>query len=522
MSLPLVLQDLPDLDLEDIKNMSPAELEVLDSWIFEDPRIWLTQGGPQTQALNSEADEVFYGGQAGGGKTDLIIGMSLTEHINSIIFRREATQLTGIIQRMTDVLGNRDGYNGTAKVWMPSIPHDPSQRIIEFGSVPNAGDETRYQGRPHDLIGFDEICNFLEQQYRFLKGWLRSAKGHRSRVVCSGNPPTTPEGQWVRNYWGPWLDSNHPNPAEPGELRWYTTDPITGEDKEFPDGSPVEIDGEMIEPKSRTFIPSSVEDNLFLQHTGYKNQLAALPEPLRSQMLKGDFSAGMEDDEWQCIPSAAVRAAMDRWERPAIMPPMTAIGIDVARGGQDRTVLARLHDKWMDELLDYPGAMTPTGGAVAALVVQNQRNAAPMKIDSIGVGSSVIDFLQGNDAPVVPINGAAGTTLKEKTGQFGFYNLRAQIYWRFREMLLDDTELVALPNDSELLSDLCAARFEVRPGNKIKVEDKREIKKRIGKSPDKGDAVLYAFAEMGTGTMVQNGRRLKWSDPIQYPDLGLV
>ena len=502
--------------------MSDSEKQALSAMLFDVQPIWIPQGGPQTDAQDCLADEIFYGGQAGGGKSELLIGLALTQQIHSIIFRREATQLQGIIQRMTEILGDREGYNGTNKIWAPTIHGDANQRVIEFGSVPNLGDETRYQGRPHDFIGFDEICNFLESQYRFLKGWLRSAQGVRTRVVCAGNPPTTAEGQWVKDYWGPWLQEGHPNPAQPGELRWYTTDPVTGKDMEFMNGDPVEVAGEWVTPKSRTFIPSSVEDNMFLEHTGYKDQLAALPEPLRSQMKEGDFSADMEDDAWQVMPSAAVRAAMDRWEKPQQMPAMTSIGIDPARGGADEMVLARLHGRWMDELLAFPGAMVPDGPAAAALVVQYQRNAAPMRIDSIGIGSSVIDHLKGNDAPVVPINGAAATGLKDKTAQFGFYNLRAQIYWKLREALLDDTDPIALPSDPQLLAELCAVRYEIRPGNKIFVRSKDEVKKLLGHSPDRGDAVVYAFANVGTGNMTQNGRRLGWNDKITYPDMGYV
>ena len=41
---------------------------------------WVPNPGPQTQAFLCEADELFYGGEAGGGKTDLGIGLALTAH----------------------------------------------------------------------------------------------------------------------------------------------------------------------------------------------------------------------------------------------------------------------------------------------------------------------------------------------------------------------------------------------------------------------------------------------------------
>ena len=96
--------------------------------------------------------------------------------------------------------------------------------------------------------------------------------------------------------------------------------------------------------------------------------LNALPEPLRSQMLNGDFAAGMEDSPWQVIPTGWVDAAMARWKPRDAKGEMSCVGVDVARGGRDETVIARRHGNWYDEPLGYPGAQTPDGPAVAGLV----------------------------------------------------------------------------------------------------------------------------------------------------------
>jgi hypothetical protein len=79
---------------------------------------------------------------------------------------------------------------------------------------------------------FDEICHFTEGQFRTLIGWLRTDNPDiRQRVIAAGNPPTSAEGEWVKRFWGAWLDPQHPNPAKPGELRWYVTNE-KGEDQE--------------------------------------------------------------------------------------------------------------------------------------------------------------------------------------------------------------------------------------------------------------------------------------------------
>jgi hypothetical protein len=65
-------------------------------------------------------------------------------------------------------------------------------------------------------------------------------------VLGLWNPP---EGFWVVKYWGPWLDKTHPNPAKPGELRWFTT--VAGEDREVDGPGPHLIEGStsMLDPE---------------------------------------------------------------------------------------------------------------------------------------------------------------------------------------------------------------------------------------------------------------------------------
>jgi hypothetical protein len=58
--------------------------------------------GPQTLAYHTPADELFYGGAAGGGKTDLLLCLAATVHQNGLILRRESTQLQELIQRSHD------------------------------------------------------------------------------------------------------------------------------------------------------------------------------------------------------------------------------------------------------------------------------------------------------------------------------------------------------------------------------------------------------------------------------------
>lgn len=473
--------------------------------------IWIPQDGPQYKAFHSQADITFYGGAAGGGKTDLLLGLCLTEHQHSIIFRREAVQLTGIEERMTKILGTRDGYNSQKGIWRL-----PEGRVLELGSVKEPDDWMKYQGRPHDLKGFDEITHFTELQFRTLIGWMRTDDPNiRQRVVAAGNPPTTAEGEWVKRFWAAWLDPQHPNPAKPGELRWYVTNE-KGEDQEVPDSSPFMVGGELMTPKSRTFIPSSVDDNLFLTTTGYKATLQALPEPLRSQMLRGDFNAGASDPAWQTIPTEWVKAAQARWVKKDAKGEMTAIGLDPARGGIDKTSAARRHGQWFDEIVTEPGVVTKDGPTTAAFVVPLIRNGACICVDSIGIGSSALDFIQGLNLNVYAVNGSEASSSMTKAGNLHFRNRRAEMYWLLREAL-DPTnpDPIALPPDAELLADLCAVRYKVVPmgkGAAIQMRSKDEIREALGRSPDKGDSVAMTFVQ-GIPRSIKSQKK-SWRDRL--------
>lgn len=448
--------------------------------------MWVPLPGPQSQALNTEADFLFYGGQAGGGKTDLLIGLALTQHQRSIIYRREAKQLEAIKDRATEILGTREGLNTQTGIWRME------SRQVEFGGVQLSGDEYSYQGRPHDLKGFDEITHFLESQFRFLCGWNRSTKpGQRCRVVCTGNPPTDSDGEWVIRFWAPWLDNGYSNPALPGEVRWFVR--LGDEDVEVESAEPIQWHGETVHPKSRTFIPSSVEDNPFLAQTGYKATLQALPEPLRSQMLHGDFAAGREDDPWQVIPTEWIKKAQERWTETTDKP-MSTMGVDVARGGRDETILAPRHGTYFAPLIAVPGKSTPDGPAVSALVVQHLRDGATIMIDVVGVGASPYDHLKGAKLDITPISSADKSYETDRTGKLTFQNKRSELWWRMREALdpVHGSDL-ALPPDRKLMADLATPRWKLLGGGKIAVENKEDCIKRLGRSPDHGDAAVYAL-----------------------------
>lgn len=523
--------------------LTPKERAELDALIAADliEHRWRPLPGPQTMAYESTADVIGFGGAAGGGKTDLAIGMALTQHHRVQVFRRQGPELTSIIDRLAEIVGSSDAITGKPAVY------EANDVKIEFNSIPNLGDETKYQGRAKDLLVIDEAANFLEQQVRFVKGWVRTTRpGQRTRTLMTFNPPTSAEGRWVLDFFAPWLDKRHSMyPTEPGKLRYVYVDPLTGEDVWVEDDNPgvfvfqgndrvYDFDParyrpeEIIRPESRTFIPSRITDNPFLVSTGYMTTLQSMPEPLRSQMLLGNFEAGLEDDPWQVIPTRWVEQAMERWRDRSPKGELMSLGVDVARGGKDNTVLSPRYKTrpapgeastsyWFDKLQLHPGTETPNGATVAGLVIASHRDHAPIHLDVIGVGASPYDKLNEASQPVYGVNVSEKATATDKSGRLTFFNQRSQLWWQMRELLDPEADNgIALPLDKDLLAELCAPRWEMS-GMTVKVESRDEIVKRVGRSPDRASALILAAIDTPKVPQMRYlEREASASNPLDY------
>lgn len=471
-------------------SLTPQQLEELDQLLLTTQGVWLPQPGPQTLAVYTEAQELFFGGAAGGGKTDLLLGLAATEHSQSIIWRREYPQLDAIVERSKELYNGLGKFRDDRYFWRLE-----GWRRVEFRAMQLVKDAMKFQGRPHDLKGYDEITHFTKFQYTFTKAWNRSVKpGQRCRTIAVGNPPVDVEGRWVIEYWGPWLDEKNPRPAKAGELRWFIS--VNSKDYEVEGKGNWKFRGNVYESKSRTFIPSRLDDNLFLSDTDYSATLDTLPEPLRSQLRNGDFTAGIEDDEHQLFPTAWIKAAQARWkERTKPRTPVDQVGVDVARGGRDKTVITPRWGNYFGEQKSYPGTDTASGQTIAQLVLKIVPPPAYIAVDVIGVGSSPVDWLTALKYNVASLNGAEGSQERDRSGMLGFVNQRAEWCWKFREALDPETgDSLAIPDDPELLADLAAFQWKLTVRG-IQVIEKDKIKEVLNRSPDKGESLLYSFAK---------------------------
>lgn len=162
------------------------------------------------------------------------------------------------------------------------------------------------------------------------------------------------------------------------------------------------------------------------------------------------------------------------------------LGADIARFGGDMTVLARFWGPTLQPLEAVNKKDTNwTIGRIR--VLHAQETFDHMGGDDTGVGGGVTDGLQDGGLDFEPFNFGSSAIEDDK-----FENLKAEIYWVFREAIRD--KKVSLPDDKELINQLSSIKYSYTRKGKIKIESKDDMKRRGFKSPDKADAVVIAYS----------------------------
>ncbi len=195
---------------------------------------------------------------------------------SAILFRRTYTDLSlpgALMDRAAEWLSATDArWEAARKTWV-----FPSGATLAFGYLEGARDHYRYQGAEFQYVGFDELTEFTEAQYRFLFSRLRRLEG--SKVPLRMRAASNPGGvghEWVRRRF---LDEG--------------------------------------ESAGRIYIPARLEDNPYLDAEQYEHSLAQLDPVTRAQLRYGDWEAraagGMFQREWFRIAEAAPASA--RWGR---------------------------------------------------------------------------------------------------------------------------------------------------------------------------------------------------------------
>jgi hypothetical protein len=188
---------------------------------------------------------------------------------------------------------------------------------------------------------------------------------------------------------------------------------------------------------------------------------------------------------------------MDRWHPQGHHDiPLQCCGVDPAHGGKDRFVVFPRHGFWFGPAVLKPGSETPDGASGAFFVweyIKDKNTRCLLNVDTVAWGSACCEHLQRKGLNVFPINFGNKCLSTDKSGLLMFRNLRAFAYWSMREALDPASpNPLSLPPDPELLEELTTAKFKMA-GAAVQIEEKKDIKNRIGRSPDKADALVQSI-----------------------------
>lgn len=201
------------------------------------------------------------------------------------------------------------------------------------------------------------------------------------------------------------------------------------------------------------------------------------------QELLCDFTASASD---VVIPIDLVSSAAERalTERDVEGQPVI-LGVDVARFGDDRTVICVRQGLWTRDVRTFTGLSTME---VANRVIDciNQYRPQAVFIDAGAMGAGVIDRLRQLQYQVSEVNFGEAALSTDR-----YANIRAEMYFKCRDWL---TSGGALPKNAELKTELSTVEYKFNPSGRIVLEPKEKLKERTGKSPDLADALVLTFA----------------------------
>jgi hypothetical protein len=170
-------------------------------------------------------------------------------------------------------------------------------------------------------------------------------------------------------------------------------------------------------------------------------------------------------------------------------------GVDVARYGDDKSCIAVRQGRKLHEMRKYRELNTMQLAAEIVACMKDYGAVAAVFVDGVGVGAGVVDRLQMLGHPVVEVCGGE-TAFDEVT----HYNKTAEMWYRMREWLKG----ADLPSkDSELRLALIGREYYFDDKERIRLERKKDMKKRGLASPDEGDALAHTFAEE-LGDLIRN------------------
>jgi hypothetical protein len=323
-------------------------------------------------------------------------------------------------------------------------------RQVGFGRKPADTDIHGFQGhhRLYVLVILDEACGVPEQLWTAVEAITTNAE---CRILAIGNPddPNTEFGKVCK----------------PGSgwniIRISAFDTPNFTDEWVPDGlRPLLLDPDWVEDKRRRW---------------------GVASPRYTSKVEGDFPDIGED---VLITPAMILAAQQRTLEPG---PWGILGVDVARFGSDRTVIALRQGPVARVIGDYSKlATTETSGHVVA--AKREYSADEIRVDGVGVGGGVVDQLVEQGHEVLDMQSGAGAVDSEH-----YLNARAEWYWALRERF-EQGDIDIDPDDDDLAAQLGAIKYKYTSRGQVQIESKDDMRKRKLPSPDRADALMLTAA----------------------------
>lgn len=218
----------------------------------------------------------------------------------------------------------------------------------------------------------------------------------------------------------------------------------------------------------------------------YEKQQRDLDPVIVAQEIDIDYEASVTDS---FIPGALVEAAMSKGPADIEVKGPQKWGVDVARFGDDKSVLTKRQGRVVLSIEAWQGIDT-MALANRVWIEATKEKPAQIAVDVIGLGAGVCDRLKelakGSSIQVVGVNSA------NRVEDGVNYNLRAKMWDDMRDWLEDAP--VSLPNSPTLKAELCALKYLFRNGLRL-IESKEDAKKRGIKSPDHADSLALTFGE---------------------------
>jgi hypothetical protein len=164
------------------------------------------------------------------------------------------------------------------------------------------------------------------------------------------------------------------------------------------------------------------------------------------------------------------------------------IGFDPSRGGNDAAMIARIGAKVLWVRRKKPISKNPSEEQAQWIKEEVRKlGVTHVYIDAVGIGAGVADACRREGLPVIDVNFSFAARQTKR-----FNNLRSECYWIIRDLL--QQEKLAIPDDDMLEADLLAQKYSYDALGRIQLEDKRQIQKRLGRSPDTSDALAITFS----------------------------